>query len=38
MVEQGTHKPLDAGSNPALAILFLIDIYPLLLPGDRIDP
>ncbi len=32
MVEQGTHKPLDVGSNPTLATLF-----PLWLPQISID-
>ena len=26
MVEQGTHKPLDVGSNPTLATNLLLDL------------
>jgi hypothetical protein len=32
MVEQGTHKPLDVGSNPTLATMNLIGSTCLLQP------
>ena len=29
MVEQGTHKPLDVGSNPTLATVVHVGVIPL---------